>query len=286
MSEDKTQTLKENARDVLGDYSSLSIGGVLKKTRLQYGLSLEQVHAATRIKQIYLEALEDEDFERLPGSVYVTGFVRSYADYLGLDSDQMLQLLKKKTGPKPVRPVYNFPIANDEQKIPGKKVIIASTIALVIVLGVFAAGKSGSMKDEIPAVPQELANQMTVPDKPADALSPRQEAPAEAKKPKPHPVVMKAIEDVWLEIRDGNGKPVFSRVLKTSEEYWVPADEDGYAMTTGNAGGLQMIVDGVPMSPMGKTGEVRRNIALNPAALKVMLNPAEPATPETAVPAQ
>ena len=97
---------------------------------------------------------------------------------------------------------------------------------------------------------------------------------------------MKAIEDVWLEIRDGNGKPVFSRVLKTSEEYWVPADEDGYAMTTGNAGGLQMIVDGVPMSPMGKTGEVRRNIALNPAALKVMLSPAEPATPETAVPVQ
>lgn len=284
MSEDKAEALKENARDVLGDYSSLSIGGVLKKTRLQYGLTLEQVHQATRIKHIYLEALEDEDFERLPGAVYVTGFVRSYADYLGLDSEQMLQLLKKKTGPKPVRPVYNFPIANDEQKIPGKKIVIGSTLALIIILSALAVGKSGSKTDEIPAVPKELANQMAVPEKPAEEAAPEASAtPEQVEKPKPHPVVMKAVEDVWLEIRDGEGKPVFSRVLKTGEEYWVPADENSYAMTTGNAGGLQMVVEGVVMSPMGKTGEVRRNVALNPAALKVMLNPLEQSSAETPV---
>lgn len=283
MTEDKTEALKENARDVLGDYSSLSIGGVLRKTRLQYGLTLEQVHQATRIKHIYLEALEDEDFERLPGAVYVTGFVRSYADYLGLDSEQMLLLLKKKTGPKPVRPVYNFPVANDEQKIPGKKVVIGSTIALIIILSALAVGKSGYKTDEIPAVPEELVNQMAVPEKPAEEDAPEASAPIPAEKPKPHPVVMKAIEDVWLEIRDGGGKPVFSRVLKTGEEYWVPADENSYAMTTGNAGGLQMVVEGVVMSPMGKTGEVRRNVALNPAALKVMLNPLERSSAETPV---
>lgn len=289
MSEDKAEALKENARDVLGDYSSLSVGGVLKKTRLDYGLSLEQVHAATRIKKIYLEALEDEDFGRLPGAVYVTGFVKSYADYLGLDSEKMLQLLKKKTGPKPVRPVYNFPVANDEQKIPGLKVILGSTIALIVLIAVLTIGKTGPGSDNIPAVPEDLAKQMIVPDKPAENSAQQPETAVVAPKPKPHPVVMKAIEDVWLEIRDGEGKPVFSRVLKTGEEYWVPADENSYAMTTGNAGGLQMVIDGVEMSPMGQTGEVRRNIALNPAALKVMLTPLEqlpaqtpPETPQIA----
>jgi transcriptional regulator with XRE-family HTH domain len=66
------------------------LGNSLRETRLRRGLELAQVAAETCIRTRYLEALEEERFERLPGSVYAMGFLRSYADYLGLDSQLFL----------------------------------------------------------------------------------------------------------------------------------------------------------------------------------------------------
>lgn|SRR5512133_403567 len=61
-------------------------GNSLREARVRRGVELAQVAAETRIRTRYLQALEDERFELLPGSVYAKGFLRAYADYLGLDS--------------------------------------------------------------------------------------------------------------------------------------------------------------------------------------------------------
>jgi cytoskeleton protein RodZ len=66
------------------------LGSSLRETRVRRGLELAQVAAETRIRTRYLQALEEERFERLPGSVYAKGFLRTYADYLGLDSQLFL----------------------------------------------------------------------------------------------------------------------------------------------------------------------------------------------------
>ncbi len=63
-----------------------ALGSSLRETRVRRGVELAQVAAETHIRTRYLQALEEERFELIPGSVYVKGFLRTYADYLGLDS--------------------------------------------------------------------------------------------------------------------------------------------------------------------------------------------------------
>ncbi|MBD0330409.1 MAG: DUF4115 domain-containing protein [Thermoleophilia bacterium] len=62
-----------------------AIGSSLREARVRQGLELVDAEAATKIRAKYLRALEDERFELLPSQAYVKGFVRTYADYLGLD---------------------------------------------------------------------------------------------------------------------------------------------------------------------------------------------------------
>lgn len=62
-----------------------SIGRHLKRAREEKNLSLDEVSRATKIKKDFLSAIEEDRHELLPGPVFARGFVRSYADYLGLD---------------------------------------------------------------------------------------------------------------------------------------------------------------------------------------------------------
>ena len=68
------------------------LGNTLREARQQRGLSLNDVERAIRIRKKYLEGLEAEDFEALPAPVYVKGFLRTYAHYLGLDPLPLLAL--------------------------------------------------------------------------------------------------------------------------------------------------------------------------------------------------
>jgi cytoskeleton protein RodZ len=61
------------------------IGNSLREARLRQGLDFLEIEQSTKIRGKYLRALEDEQFEVLPAQTYVKGFLRSYADYLGLD---------------------------------------------------------------------------------------------------------------------------------------------------------------------------------------------------------
>ena len=67
-----------------------AIGLLLRETREAKGLTLNDVEQATRIQSRYLEALEDEEYDRLPGEVYVRGFLRNYARFLGIDLEARL----------------------------------------------------------------------------------------------------------------------------------------------------------------------------------------------------
>ena len=67
------------------------LGDALRDARLGRALSLDECQRATRISQRYLQALEEEDFGALPAPVFARGFLRSYAQFLGLDPVMLLQ---------------------------------------------------------------------------------------------------------------------------------------------------------------------------------------------------
>ena len=71
-----------------------SIGQILKKTRLEKKLTIKEISDSTKIMVRHITALENENFDSFPGETYTLGFLRSYATFLGLDSDQIVQLYK------------------------------------------------------------------------------------------------------------------------------------------------------------------------------------------------
>lgn len=74
-----------------------SYGSLLKQTRLAKNLDLDTVERETSIIRPYLEGLENEDNNAFPGEAYLTGFLKNYAEYLGLDPNQAMILYKNKT---------------------------------------------------------------------------------------------------------------------------------------------------------------------------------------------
>lgn len=87
-------------QDVIG------VGDALRKARTKRGLTLDEAARDTRIRPDLLAALENEDFEQLMGDVYVRGSLRSYAQYLGLSPDKVVQLYARhaQEPAAPVRP--------------------------------------------------------------------------------------------------------------------------------------------------------------------------------------
>lgn len=80
-------------------------------------------------------------------------------------------------------------------------------------------------------------------------------------------IILKATADSWVQVRDGQQNVLLTRMLRAGDSYQVP-DKGDLWLLTGNAGGLEILVDGQPVAPLGGTGEVRRDIALDSAALK------------------
>ena len=74
----------------------MEIGHVLKRTRVEKNLSLAQAEEETKIRQKYLVALENENFNVIPGRVYVKGFLRNYARYLGLNAEELVWWYEKQ----------------------------------------------------------------------------------------------------------------------------------------------------------------------------------------------
>lgn len=88
------------------------LGDLLRTTREEQGLSIEQVEEITRIRHVFLKALEEERFADLPGDVYARGFLRTYARVLSLDPDELLRRYRSitHTAPPQVPQILNEPL--------------------------------------------------------------------------------------------------------------------------------------------------------------------------------
>ena len=83
----------------------------------------------------------------------------------------------------------------------------------------------------------------------------------------PSRVQIRALQESWVQVRDGNGNLLITRVLRVGDVYRAP-DEPGLTMVTGNAGGLEISVDGNKVAALGETGQVMRGVSLDADKLK------------------
>lgn len=116
------------------NYNHKHVGYYLKQARESLNLTVEEVSDTIRVRRIYLEAIEEGRYDQLPGTAYAVGFVRIYANFLGLNSARVVEQFRAETGPHQNEVEFEFeqaapPIEN--QAMP-KNLIIVATLAIAI----------------------------------------------------------------------------------------------------------------------------------------------------------
>jgi cytoskeletal protein RodZ len=148
----------------------IGIGSALRTARQERGKTIEEAARDTKIRSEYLEALESESFDSLKGDVYVRGFLRSYAQYLGLNPDKVSAAYSEKKGgpvgsePPPelsradTRPVVTF----RSRQLPSSW-IIAGGVALIALIMFSALGLLSASHSSPPATPLPSASVVVSP---------------------------------------------------------------------------------------------------------------------------
>ena len=381
--------------------SATGVGALLKASRLRIGDDLRQIANILKIRYVYLEAIEDGRFEDLPGHTYSMGFVRAYAEHLGLDSDEVIRRFKNQVVGEHPEPSLEFPEPFPEMGIPGGAIIFIGILVAAVAYGVWYVNtsKDGFIADLITPVPERMAEQAagggqpkeaapevvaktepkpempvvtptetatvtatatatvtatetateTAAETPAPALetastpepsqapetpvspeppiTPEAMVPAETVAPTPEAapepvpveiyspeliaapasttatstpasqpatdtqtaalpaaapkaettpassggqnrIVVRAKMNSWIQVRDDTvNELLVTRLLRAGDSYAVP-DRSGLKLSTGNAGALEILVDGEAVPSIGGEGTVRRNVFLDADKLK------------------
>jgi hypothetical protein len=176
------------------------IGSNLRAAREQQKLELSDVERATRIRTKYLKALEDERFGVIPGTAYVKGFLRTYADFLGLDGPRFVDEFNERFAPPEVLDAPPPVRVPRPRRLPAAWLV---AIPLAVAVGLFTwRVTSGGGKH--PAARSPAAPHVRV----------RTAAPPVPAKPRIARVVLVAARGpCWLEVRS-NGRRLYARTLE------------------------------------------------------------------------
>ena len=375
-----------------------SVGDTLRQARERAGLNIADVARSLRISQKYLEALEDSRYEDLPGTTYAIGFVRSFAEHLHMDGEEMVRRYKDEAAGVANKNDLSFPKPISEGGVPGGAVLGLGVIIAAVAYGGWywstsqddvevarvepvpehlaadkveepvvepaeetaetvveeiaeaavedAVDEAEKTIDEAAEVVEEAAQEVVEEAEAVAAEAPEAveekveevvEAAAEAAKPvieqaeevveetaeaveeaaeevvedvaqeaeavvetaeaeatepgpvadkiepSPEPVSVTPVErenvgpsritlrgksNSWISVRDTvSDRLLFMRLLSKGEEYQVP-NRSGLELMTGNAGELELWIDGKLLPPLGRIGEVKRNVELDADKLK------------------
>jgi cytoskeleton protein RodZ len=225
------------------------IGSSLREARSRQGIALPQVERDTRIRSRYLTALEEEQFDVLPAPAYVRGFLRTYAEYLGLDGGQFVDEYNSRfsSSEDPVA-VPPTPIRRG-RLTRGRRLLLLLPVAAVLALAAWQLAGSGGHRRAAPAAPRPATTTAITVTKPA----PRPVAHA----PRPARIALRATRGAcWLSVRLGSaaGRVLFETTLQAGRtarfvgrRLWI---------RFGAPWNLDATLGGKPLSLPGTTGDV------------------------------
>jgi cytoskeletal protein RodZ len=249
-----------------------SLGSELRKQREIRGVSLKEIADATKISKRYLESLEQDDFASLPAPVFTRGFVREYARYIGLNSEEMASRYSQIIGASPE--TSSTPVtATASRKGEGLPFIrIDRNFAVfALLLVVFSAvmwwlgtTRRSEGRGPDPSPPTATVAPAVAP---IVATEPVVSSTAPASSPDKLALDVKVIEDTWV-ILQIDGQPTLNQVLRSGETRKLEAENEIRFEVVGNAGGLELTLNGHPVPAMGPRGKVVRGFNLDWEALK------------------
>lgn len=171
------------------------VGALLKASRLRLGQDLRDIADVLRVRYVYMEAIEDGRYDALPGPTYASGFIRAYAEHLGLDSQEVVRRYKAETTGSRETANLAFPEPIPESGIPGGAVVLVGIVIAVVAYGAWYVNTgNGFLAELVSPLPQRLAHliegegkppgETATPSdsgKPAAEAAPKSETTAEAK---------------------------------------------------------------------------------------------------------
>lgn len=224
------------------------IGNSLREARLRQQLDFPEIEHATKIRSKYLRALEDEQFDVLPAQTYVKGFLRTYAEYLGLDGQLYVDEFNSRyvTGEDepPLRARRSSTYHRANRRVESSAIIAALAAIGVLTLIVIAAWKYGGGDSQEEAIPN-LA--LTRPAQEQPAAGAQRKRPLQAKL-----VLMAARGDCWLEIHAGSatGKLLYQGTLERGQSQRFVARRLWIAALAPR--NLALVLNGKPVAVPGK----------------------------------
>lgn len=205
---DRSSQTRPNGHNVAVD---TGIGEILREARNRRKLDLPAVESAIKIRMRYLLAMENEEWDVLPGGAYTRGFIRTYASYLGLDGERLAQDFRNAAdGDRAARAEAIIPARTGAgrrlaTRRVGAVLLTGALLAVMLFIGLWGGDSSGPVT---PAPPQR-------------GVPAAQTAPARAQEPAPARVALhlSATAEVWVCLLGGDGTPLIDgQILEAGAE--------------------------------------------------------------------
>jgi len=245
-----------------------SLGIRLRELRENKGVSLDDIARSTRVGRRHLEALETDSWGELPAPVFVKGFIRAYCEFLEASPDEALQLYREAAGEtvKPER-VQSLAHAAPSRRVGPLMVSLVLFIALGASLFALRIGLK-SAPGPAPAVSwpargsSESAPRSTATPVPAPPAAPVQPAPGPAGEPRlaVQRLLVRAVEPTWIRVQVDEGQVAEELMQPGAVREWTAARR--FVLTVGNAGGLEVDLNGRRIPALGAKGAVIQRLVL------------------------
>lgn len=263
-----------------GAPAEVPFGEELRREREMREISIREISETTKISTRFLEAIEGGDFSSLPAPVFTRGFIREYASYLGLDSeeivDRYMSIVEKDERRR----------AHEEEEMreritgrfslgPGSNTLkwILMAIVAITILGV---GVYFLSRDDGPEGAAEEREEGLAPAPVGAPARATDTAPAAAESIR---MTLSAAADSWIDVQVDDEEPV-DFILQSGGTRTIEADERILFRTVGNAGAVTVELNGVRAEPLGRENQVVRNVEYDLTMVNEMLRQRNGQIPE------
>ncbi|MER5205852.1 RodZ domain-containing protein [Streptomyces sp. NPDC002825] len=245
-----------------------AIGRALQQARIAAGLTVEEVSASTRVRIPIVHAIEEDDFSRCGGDVYARGHIRTLARAVGIDPAPLIEQYDAEHGgrpaPTPAAPLFEAERIRPEPRRPNwTAAMVAAIVAVVGFVGFTMfngneSGKGTTVADGGPAPAPEKATSAAKP-KPVKPAAPKPTESAIAAVPQDKVTVkLSAIDDKsWISAKAHDGKLLFDGLLLKGESKTFQ-DDERVDLVLGNAGAIELYVNGKKLDDKFESGQVER----------------------------
>ena len=246
----------------------ISLGIRLRELREAKGVSLDDIARSTRVGRGHLEALESDSWGDLPSPVFVKGFIRAYCEFLEASPEEALGLYREATG-ETVKPDR---VQSAVHTRPTRRVgpLMVSLILFVALGASLFALRIGLKSSPRPAPTVSGAARGNAESVPSSTPTPVRSAPAVPIQPAPVPaggpgpagqrLLIRAVEPTWIRVQVDEGQVTEELLQAGAIREWTAARR--FVLTVGNAGGLEVDLNGRRIPALGARGAVLQRLVL------------------------